>query len=151
MMTETEYVEQFERIFQTYDEVGRYLDLSDNFKSYVDDKRSWIDRLQSTEFPVAFLGHFNTGKSTMINAILGRNILPEAIRAYTAIPTLLKKGEADRVIVHYLGEIERQELRSLYVEEISKELRKSAKGYLALNNIKNLALRGMLVVDNFSY
>lgn len=133
-MTETEYVTQFEKIFQTYDRTERYLDLSDNFKSYVDDKRSWIDRLESAEFPVAFLGHFNTGKSTMINAILGKNILPEAIRAYTAIPTLLKKGEKDCVIIHYLGDTERRELRNLYVEEISKELRKSSKGYLELNN-----------------
>lgn len=134
MMTETEYVGQFESIFQTYDRVERYLDLSDNFKSHIHDKRSWIDRLKSAEFPVAFLGHFTTGKSTIINAIIGKSILPEATKALTAIPTLLKKGEKDRVIIHYLGETERQELRDLYIEEISKELHKSAKEYLALNN-----------------
>ena len=134
MMTETEYVGQFESIFQTYDRVERYLDLSDNLKSYVHDKRSWIDRLKSAEFPVAFLGHFTTGKSTIINAIIGKSILPEATKAYTAIPTLLKKGDQDRVVIHYLGETERQELRNLYIEEISKELHKSAKEYLALNN-----------------
>jgi GTP-binding protein EngB required for normal cell division len=133
-MTETKYVTPFEKIFQTYDKVERYLDLSDNFKSYILDKRSWIDRLKSAEFPVAFLGHFTTGKSTIINAILGKSILPEATKAYTAIPTLLKKGDEDRVIIHYLGETERQELRNLYIEEISKELHKSAQGYLELNN-----------------
>jgi len=133
-MTETKYVTPFEKIFQTYDKVERYLDLSENFKSYILDKRSWIDRLKSAEFPVAFLGHFTTGKSTIINAILGKSILPEATKAYTAIPTLLKKGDEDRVIIHYLGETERQELKNLYIEEISKELHKSAQGYLELNN-----------------
>jgi len=133
-MTETEYVTQFEKIFQTYDKVKEYLYLSDNLKSYVHDKRSWIDRLKSTEFPVAFLGHFTTGKSTIINAILGKSILPEATKAYTAIPTLLKKGDEDRVIVHYLGETERQELRKLYIEEISEELHKSPEEFLGINN-----------------
>ena len=133
-MEATERVHQFEKIFEVYDRVQDHVDISENLKRYVDRKRTWIDRLKSPEFPVAFLGTFSAGKSMIINAILEKNILPEATKSYTAIPTVIKKGAGDSVAIHFLSESARTELRNLYIEEISRELHKNPHDFLQLSN-----------------
>ncbi|MFP4309849.1 MAG: hypothetical protein ACLFQQ_21785, partial [Desulfococcaceae bacterium] len=55
-MNEQEFVHQFERVFEYYDQVQAFLDLRDNLRRHVEKKRRWIERLRSPEFPVAFLG-----------------------------------------------------------------------------------------------
>ena len=67
-----EYAEQFERLFEEFDKVANYLELEETERSYIEKKRKWIDYLKSPQFPIAFLGTFSTGKSTIINAILER-------------------------------------------------------------------------------
>ncbi len=133
-MQATEPVHKFEKIFEIYDRVQDYVDISENLKRYVDKKRTWIDRLKSPEFPVAFLGTFSAGKSMIINAILEKNILPEATKSYTAIPTIIKKGDSDSAVIHFLNETARTELRNLYIEEISRELHKNPHDFLKLSN-----------------
>lgn len=133
-MKATERIHKFEKVFEVYDRVQDHVDISDNLKRYVDKKRTWIDRLKSPEFPVAFLGTFSAGKSMIINAILEKNILPEATKSYTAIPTIIKKGESDAVAIHFLSETARTELRNLYIEEISRELHKNPHEFMKLNN-----------------
>jgi GTP-binding protein EngB required for normal cell division len=127
------YIKAFTRLFEAYDTASSYLDVSDDFKYLVNRKRTWLERLKSPEFPVAFLGAFSAGKSTIINAVLGDDILPQATKSFTAIPTLIRKGRTNRAIVHYLNEAAREELKNLYVEELSKELRKGSDTYGALS------------------
>ncbi len=131
---EREFVHQFEKVFELYDQVQPFLDIRDNLRRHVEKKRRWIERLRSPEFPVAFLGAFSAGKSMIINAILGRNILPEATKSYTAIPTVIKRGESDAVIIHYLDEGARRELRNLYVEAICRELHRNPGRFTELEN-----------------
>lgn len=130
----TNYVKGFKNLFEAYDKSARYLDLSEEFQFYVNKKRSWVERLSSPEFPVAFLGAFSAGKSTIINAILGEDILPEATGPKTAIPTLLKKGGKNRALIFYLDAEAKQELKNLYIEELSKDLRKKAEEYSSLHD-----------------
>jgi GTPase Era involved in 16S rRNA processing len=136
------YVKAFTRLFEAYDAAAPYLGLTDDFKYYVNRKRSWLERLKSPEFPVAFLGAFSAGKSTIINAVLGNDILPQATKSFTAIPTLIRKGKSTKAVIHYLDENERDELKNLYVEEISKELRKSCDAYRNLSRGELLSQLG---------
>lgn len=136
------YVKAFTRLFEAYDAAAPYLSLSDDFKYYVNRKRTWLERLKSPEFPVAFLGAFSAGKSTIINAVLGNDILPQATKSFTAIPTLIRKGKANKAVIHYLNESERDELKNLYVEELSKELRKSCEAYGSLSRGELLSQLG---------
>jgi len=46
------------------------------------------------------VGKFSTGKSSLINALLGKNYLRTQITPETAIPTELRWGSSDRVILH---------------------------------------------------
>ncbi|MFM8330166.1 MAG: dynamin family protein, partial [Candidatus Methylumidiphilus sp.] len=105
------YISAFSRLFEVYDSAAPYLDVSEDFKYYISRKRSWLERLKSPEFPVAFLGAFSAGKSTIINAVLGDDILPQATKSLTAIPTLIRKGKSNKAVISYLTEPERAELK----------------------------------------
>lgn len=53
-------------------------------------------------FRVVVMGAFTTGKSTLINALVGKRILPESALPSTAIPTFIQYGEdEDYVEVHF--------------------------------------------------
>jgi len=136
------YIKAFTRLFEVFDAAAPYLDASEDFRYYLNKKRSWLERLKSPEFPVAFLGAFSAGKSTIINAVLGDDILPQATKSLTAIPTLIRKGRANKAIISYLTEAERLELKDLYLEELSKELRTNPETYRSLGNTEVLAHLG---------
>ena len=123
------YIRAFTRLFQVFDSATPYLEVPDDFRIFIQKKRAWLERLKSPEFPVAFLGAFSAGKSTIINAVLGDDILPQATKSLTAIPTLIRKGKTNKAILSYLTEAERLELKDLYLEELSKELRTSVEVY----------------------
>ena len=50
------------------------------------------DRVQAGVFRVLVLGEFKRGKSTLINALLGANLLPANVTPTTALLTLIKYG-----------------------------------------------------------
>ncbi len=49
-----------------------------------------VERLKSHVFSIAVAGEFSTGKSTLINALLGDTILPTALKACTAVVTKIR-------------------------------------------------------------
>lgn len=136
------YIKAFTRLFDVFDAAAPYLNVSEDFQYFIGRKRAWLERLKSPEFPVAFLGAFSAGKSTIINAVLGDDILPQATKSLTAIPTLIRKGRSNKAIISYLTEAERAELKDLYLEELSKELRTNPETYRALGRAELLARLG---------
>lgn len=136
------YIKAFTRLFEVFDGAAPYLDVTEDFKYFINRKRAWLERLKSPEFPVAFLGAFSAGKSTIINAVLGDDILPQATKSLTAIPTLIRKGKANKAVISYLTEAERAELKDLYLEELSKELRTNPETYRSLGKAEVLARLG---------
>jgi len=56
---------------------------------------------ESAIFNVALLGSFKAGKSSFINCIIGRNILPVAVVPLTAVITRVKYGPKDRAVVNF--------------------------------------------------
>ncbi|MEM9213823.1 MAG: dynamin family protein [Cyanobacteria bacterium P01_F01_bin.150] len=94
----------FKKFFENYHRVESYLNLDNAKRKYIEQNEAWINRLEQEEFPVAFFGSFSAGKSTIINAILGREVLPEATQSTTAFPTILRKGNADFASVYYIDE-----------------------------------------------
>ncbi|MCX7986727.1 MAG: dynamin family protein, partial [Bacteroidales bacterium] len=59
-----------------------------------------LNRKENTVF-VAVLGQFKSGKSSLINSILGENILPLGAVPVTAIVTRLCYGKQPRIIVQF--------------------------------------------------
>jgi len=52
---------------------------------------------------VVFGGHFSSGKSTVINALLGRSLLPTSDYPETGVPCVITSGKANRVEVMSAG------------------------------------------------
>lgn len=59
------------------------------------------DKLESNTFNLVVLGQFKRGKTSLINALLGMDILPVAVVPLTSVATILTYGEALMVRVHF--------------------------------------------------
>ena len=57
--------------------------------------------LQDGVFRLLVLGDVKRGKSTVINALIGEDLLPRDVNASTAILTVLRYGEAKKVTVYF--------------------------------------------------
>lgn len=73
-------------------------------------------------FITQIIGGYNSGKSTIINALIKNDVLPSLIRPATAILTLLQYGTENRCHVHYKPtQNDNGELITGKVEEMSVE------------------------------
>ncbi len=81
-----------------------------------------ISRLQDPDLKVAFVGGFSAGKSSLINAFLGRYLLPESVEPTTAVPTFVRScgSEDEGAKIHYLSQTEVEELGKLLREEVAE-------------------------------
>lgn len=58
-------------------------------------------RLEDDSFELALFGRVSSGKSSMLNALLGVNVLPVGINPITAVPTKLRYGPELKAAVAY--------------------------------------------------
>jgi len=90
--------------------------------------RSALERLEGNRFNLVVLGQFKRGKSTFLNALLGDPLLPTAVVPLTAIVTLMRYGERERIEVHFrdgrVREVTRSELADYITESGNPENRK---------------------------
>jgi len=83
-----------------------------------------LTRLRNPSLTVAFVGGFSSGKSSLLNAFLGRYLLPESTEITTAVPTFVRCGCPDEYAeLHYLNEAEVDALGDLYRKEIAETFR----------------------------
>lgn len=59
------------------------------------------EKIQNNVFNLVVLGQFKRGKTTLINALLGEEILPTAVVPLTSIATILKYGEIQDIKVYF--------------------------------------------------
>jgi GTP-binding protein EngB required for normal cell division len=58
-------------------------------------------RLEDNAFEVALFGRVSSGKSSLLNALLGTDVLPVGVNPITAVPTKLRYGKFLRAAVAY--------------------------------------------------
>jgi len=78
------------------------------------------EKIQNNEFNLVVLGQFKRGKTSLINALLGAEILPVAVVPLTSIATILKYGEALRIKV-FLADGTVKEIRHEHLAEYVTE------------------------------
>jgi GTP-binding protein EngB required for normal cell division len=72
--------------------------------------RTWelSDQLRAEQFNLVVLGQFKRGKSTLINALLGADLLPTAVVPLTSIVTIIHYGPQPRALVTFLDGRQRE-------------------------------------------
>jgi GTP-binding protein EngB required for normal cell division len=58
-----------------------------------------VDRLESRSFEIAMFGRVSSGKSSLLNHIIGQDILPVGVTPITAVPTRIVHGPEARITV----------------------------------------------------
>jgi len=121
-----------ETIFSQYEELKQMLSLPDKksnvFKEcdkYFEKKRFLLKQIRDNKYYIAFIGTYSAGKSTLINAILKRDILPENLeKATTAFPTYLfavPKEQKEKAEIIYYNQNEREQLKSFYLNLLKND------------------------------
>jgi GTP-binding protein EngB required for normal cell division len=70
-------------------------------------------RLKVLRLEVAVVGEFKRGKSSLINALIGREVLPVGVLPLTAVPTVLERGEEGLLVSYLDGRQERHPLHQV--------------------------------------
>jgi len=95
-----------------------------NYFPDVSEKVSLLSQKVSNEqFNLVVLGQFKRGKSTLINALVGDNILPTAVVPLTSVITILKGSSVEKITVYFAhggwSEISRDELPEFVTERLN--------------------------------
>ena len=71
---------------------------------YIDDTTSKLNRIlddASSTIQILFVGKEGVGKTSVINALLGRELLPSSVETPTEVNTFVKYGEEERIEAHF--------------------------------------------------
>jgi ribosome biogenesis GTPase A len=97
-----------------------------------DEARELAARVAEGRFYVACVGQFKRGKSTLINALIGQEVVPTGFIPVTAVPTVIRFGEHPRARVRTRDgswrEIPISELKDYVTEERNPENKKQMDG-----------------------
>jgi GTP-binding protein EngB required for normal cell division len=101
--------ERLRRLTRTGDEVQllRKLERAITQHGLVDYRgrlSSILDRLESKSFEIALFGRVSSGKSSLLNHIVGANVLPVGVNPITAVPTRMVFGASPRILVTVAGQ-----------------------------------------------
>lgn len=103
--------ERLKRLSQTGDEIEllRRLEAVISEQGLVDYRRrlsAILDRAESNNFEIAVFGRVSSGKSSLLNHIVGFDLLPVGVNPITAVPTRIAFGATPRLLVRTAGQNE---------------------------------------------
>jgi len=108
------------------------------------------DRLKKKNFRLVVLGQFKRGKTSLINALLGRELLPTAVVPLTSIVTVLKYGIKEKILVKFLNgksqAIKRNQL-SGYITESQNPKNQKQLDQVIIESHSSLLKNGLEIVD----
>ncbi len=62
-----------------------------------------VEKLETPSFELAVFGRVSSGKSSLLNRLLGVDVLPVGVTPVTAVPVRILHGEAPGLTVHFAG------------------------------------------------
>ena len=82
-------------------------DIKENYSSGLAQKmEEFLEACRTSEFQIAFVGTIKTGKSTLINALLGKNYASMSVTPETAALTKFRSSEKDYIKINFYDEKE---------------------------------------------
>lgn len=127
--------EQLNRFREQKERLGAMLsDSSDviselNMTSASDSLRKLSDKVSNDTFKIQVVGTFSNGKSSVINALLGENVLPAYALPTTAVINEVKYGEKKEAILYF---------RNPLPEKLPTTLSAKAKSHMEKHNNKDV-------------
>ena len=101
------YVENVEKYKALY-EID---DIKENYNSGLARKmENFLETCRNSEFQIAFVGTIKTGKSTLINALLGKNYASMSVTPETAALTKFRSSEKDYIKITFYDKVEWEKL-----------------------------------------
>lgn len=85
-------------LYRAYEEFCKKADVSVN-----ESMRSEAKKIEDEVFNLMILGEAKSGKSTFINAYLGREVVPMDVRQCTSAIIRIKNGETFQLFAHTAG------------------------------------------------
>lgn len=106
-------------------------------------------KTEDIQINVAFLGEFNSGKSTLINALLGKKILPTFVEPTTAAITEISRSDKDRFFVIKSDEEGNEVTQEISIGDLAQEITKVDINKKVIVQLKGLDFLddNLLVVD----
>ena len=108
------------------------------------------ERLSGEQVSLAVLGQFKRGKSTLINALLGADVLPTAVVPLTSVVTVLEHGAEPGCLVRFLnGQNEQVPINALWDYATEAANPKNEKGVREIRVLypSPLLTRGVRIID----
>ena len=87
-----------------------------------------VEKLGQTNFKVIVIGKFSTGKSTLINTILGDDVLPDSLNPCTAYINEVVYGEEKQATLYFKEPLPAQWDKFVQKEELKQHIQKYAPG-----------------------
>jgi GTPase SAR1 family protein len=102
--------------------VGELLQLADGFvpASARRDLEEGGRRLAEDRVNLVILGEFKRGKGSLVNALVGRDVVPTGVLPLTAAVTIVRHGESPRLLVGF-GDGARQEVALARIADFATE------------------------------
>jgi len=101
-------------------------------KSVAEEARELAARVAEGRFYVACVGQFKRGKSTLLNALVGREVVPTGFVPVTAVPTVIRFGDRLHARVRMRDGLWRDvampDLKEYVTEERNPENKKGVEG-----------------------
>jgi GTP-binding protein EngB required for normal cell division len=60
-----------------------------------------VRRLENPQFEIAVFGRVSSGKSTLLNHLVGADVLPVGVTPITAVPTRLTRGDRSEAVISF--------------------------------------------------
>lgn len=132
--------------------------LGSDYQNFTDDLHLLRSRLVEGRFHLAVLGQFKRGKSTLLNALLGDDLLPTDILPVTAIPTYISSGDSLAVKVHFQDDRQPQSFQphpgegiapylAEYVTEAGNPHNRLAVSRVEIRHPAELLRQGVVLID----
>ncbi|MGD0479099.1 MAG: dynamin family protein [Terracidiphilus sp.] len=97
-----------------------------------EEARELATRVSEGRFYVACVGQFKRGKSTLLNALVGHEVVPTGYVPVTAVPTVIRFGDELRVRVRLRDaswrDVDLPDLKAYVTEEFNPENKKAVEG-----------------------
>jgi len=101
-------------------------------EAVAEEARELAGRVSEGRFYVACIGQFKRGKSTLLNALVDRELVPTGFVPVTAVPTVIRFGEGLRARIRMRDgswqDIGMSDLKQYVTEELNPENKKGVDG-----------------------